>query len=119
MKHDRIKTIVFLHILLAVYSTSGIFSKLAAAEQLLSFRFCLYYGCLIALLGIYAIGWQQIIKRLPLTTAFANKAVTVIWSMIWGAMLFREKITVGKMIGALLVVVGVVVFAMDEEEANG
>lgn len=74
---------------------------------------------IIFLLGFYAIGWQQIIKRLPLTTAFANKAVTVVWGIIWGAVFFHESITVGKVIGAALVIVGVVIYARaDEGEVN-
>ena len=82
--------------MLMIYSMSGICSKLASGEAFLSFRFCFYYAIIILLLGFYAIGWQQIIKRLPLTTAFANKAVTVIWGIIWGAVFFHEKVTVGK-----------------------
>lgn len=74
-------------------------------------HFCLYYAIIILLLGFYAIGWQQIIKRLPLTTAFANKAVTVVWGIIWGAVFFQEKVTIGKVIGAILVILGVVVYA--------
>lgn len=66
----RIKTLFALHMLLMVYSTSGILSKLAAGVDFLSIEFCLYYGGVLLLLGFYAIGWQQILKRLPLTTAF-------------------------------------------------
>ena len=110
------RSFVLLHLLLMVYSTSGVFSKLASGELFLSFKFCLYYGCIIFLLGIYAIGWQQIIKRLPLTLAFANKAVTVIWGMIWGTVFFGEKITTGKLAGALIVIAGVVLFVSAEEE---
>lgn len=118
----KTKTLILLHAMLMIYSTSGILSKLAAGEPFLSFRFCLYYGGVIALLGIYAIGWQQIIKRLPLTTAFANKAVTVVWGIVWGAVFFYEAVTVGKVVGALLVVAGVALFATadtDKEHSNG
>ena len=95
---------------------SGICSKMAAGESFLSFKFCLYYAIIIVLLGFYAIGWQQIIKRLPLTTAFANKAVTVVWGIIWGAVFFHESITVGKIIGAALVITGVVIYARADED---
>jgi drug/metabolite transporter (DMT)-like permease len=108
---SRLKTLFLLHIMLMIYSMSGICSKLASGEAFLSFRFCFYYAIIILLLGFYAIGWQQIIKRLPLTTAFANKAVTVIWGIIWGAVFFHEKVTVGKVIGAILVIVGVIIYA--------
>ena len=102
--------------MLMIYSMSGICSKLAAGESFLSFRFCLYYAAIIGLLGFYAVGWQQIIKRIPLTTAFANKAVTVAWGLVWGFLFFHEKITPGKVIGALLVIAGVVVYAIADQK---
>ena len=72
----------------------------------------------IVLLGIYAIGWQQVIKQLPLTTAFANKAVTVVWGIVWGMLFFSEQLTVGKLVGAVLVVFGVVLFAIADREGK-
>lgn len=116
MAKDRLKTLFLLHIMLMVYSMSGICSKMAAGTDFLSFKFCLYYGIIIVLLGLYAIGWQQIIKRLPLTTAFANKAVTIVWGIIWGYIFFHEPITVGKVIGAALVTAGVVLYAYADKE---
>lgn len=119
IKNSKVKTLLLLHIMLMVYSMSGICSKKAATATFLSFDFCLYYGIVIMLLGIYAIVWQQIIKMMPLTTAFANKAVTIIWGIIWGALFFSEKITIGKIIGALFVIIGVVLFAYsDNKESN-
>ena len=109
---------LLLHVMLMLYASGGIFSKLAGAESFLSLKFCIYYGFIIAILGIYAIGWQQVIKRMPLTTAFANKAVTVVWGLIWGAIWFQEQITVGKVVGAVLVMIGVVIFANADEEAE-
>ena len=76
MKRSKLSTLFALHLMLMLYSMSEICSKKAAGESFLSVRFCLYYGTVILLLGVYAIGWQQVIKRIPLTTAFANKAVT-------------------------------------------
>lgn len=116
--NNKLKTILALHIILVIYSTSTIFSKLASGQQFLSFKFCLYYGLIIVLLGFYAIGWQQIIKRMPLTAAFANKAVTVVWGIIWGFIFFHEPITAGKVIGAVLVIAGIVMYAMADKEAE-
>ena len=111
MNMTKLKTLFLLHLMLIVYSMSGICSKLAAEQSFFSLEFCLYYGCIILLLGFYAIGWQQIIKRLPLTTAFANKSVTVVWGFVWGIMFFHEAITIGKVVGAVCVIIGVVIFA--------
>lgn len=110
MKVSSTGAYLALHALLAVYSLSNVCSKLAAGEAFLSPRFCLYYGGMVALLGVYAIAWQQIIKRLPLTVAFANKAVTLVWGLVWGVLFFHERITPGKLAGVALVVAGVILF---------
>lgn len=116
MDKSKLKTLFLLHVMLIFYSMSGICSKMAANEKFLSLFFCIYYIILIALLCIYAIVWQQIIKRLPLTMAFANKSVTIIWGVIWGALFFHEKITIGKIIGGLLVIAGIVLYAKADGE---
>lgn len=110
MKNTGLKWLIMLHILLGVYSMSGILSKLAGQASFLSIRFILCYAGVIGLLGVYAIGWQQIIKRMDLTTAFANKAVTVVWGIVWGWLFFGEAVTVGKLIGAAVVISGVILY---------
>ena len=110
------KVYILLHILLLVYSFSGVLSKLASGENFLSIKFCLYYGGIIFLLGIYAIFWQQIIKRLDLTMAYANRAVAVVWGILWGFLLFSESITIGKIVGALLIITGIVLFCFSNSE---
>ncbi len=112
------KTWLALHLLLLLYAVSSVFSKLAAGEAFLSFRFILYYGAVLLLLALYALGWQQVIKRLPLTSAYANKAVTVIWGLLAGLLFFGEALTLRKLLGALLVIGGIVLFAFSDREAE-
>lgn len=105
------KYYLLLHILLIIYSLSGICSKKAAAESFLSIEFLLYYLVLLLTLVVYAFGWQQIIKVLPLSTAFANKAITVVWGLVWSKLIFNENITAGKLIGIGFIVAGIVLFS--------
>ena len=116
MRLRETKVMVLLHITLMIYSISAVCSKLAAKEEFLSKQFILLYGCVVLILGFYALCWQQIIKRIDLTLAYANKAVTVIWGMIWGILIFDEKITIGKLFGVLLVTIGIVMFGLVEGE---
>ena len=116
----NIKIFLLLNILLAVYSLLGVFSKLASREQFLSFKFILFYGIVLVNLFLYAIFWQQIIKKLPLITAYANKAVTVIWGIFFGFLFFRESVTVQKVIGAAIIVTGIyLVVSSSEEKVEG
>ncbi len=117
-KKGNVIIFVILHVMLMLYSMGGICSKSAAGEPFLSVKFCLLYGGLVVILGLYAVGWQQVIKRMPLTTAFANKAVTVVWGLIWGVLFFHETITPGKLIGAALVIGGIILFALSDKDAE-
>ena len=110
------KTLLSLQLLLAFYSLSSVCSKMAAQEEFLSAKFILYYGAVILFLGIYAVVWQQILKKLPLVMAYMNKAVTVIWGMIWGVVFFGESITFNKIIGCFIIVVGVCLVVSEKEE---
>lgn len=102
--------------MLALYSLSSVCAKLAAGLDFMSVGFVGCYAGMIALLGIYAIGWQQVIKRLPLTFAYANKAVTVAWGIVWGMLLFNERVSPLKLLGALIVLAGVVLFSLAEKD---
>ena len=113
MKQPEKKTFaryLLLHLFLMLYSTCGIAGKLAAGQPFLSPPFLLLYGLELLILGLYAIGWQQFLKRMPLSVAYANKAVTVVWGCVWGVAVFHEQLTPGKIAGGVLVLLGVVLY---------
>ena len=70
-------------------------------------KFILFYSLVLLDLAIYAIVWQQILKKLPLVSAYANKAVTVIWGLIWGMVIFKESLTIWNVIGAIVIIIGI------------
>ena len=108
--------LIALHVLLLVYSFASFFSKNASRQPFMSLEFCLFYTGMLAVLVVYAIGWQQILKHLPLTVAFANKSITVIWGIIWGAVFFGEQITPTMIVGAVVVMAGIVLFSIADGE---
>ena len=112
---SKFKSFVILHIILALFSVSAVFSKLAAMEESLSFKWIIYYGAVLFIRFVYAIAWQQIIKQMPIVTAYANKAVTVIWGIIYGLIIFKEDITVPKIIGAVIIIAGVYLVVTGDE----
>ena len=117
------KIFIILHLFLMLYSSGGIVSKLAAGKPFLSVQFIALYALEVLILAFYAIGWQQFIKRMPLSLAYANKAVTVVWGCVWGVLIFREHLTPGKIVGALLVLGGIALFGFadgkTEEAVDG
>ena len=104
------KWFLLLHLILGVYASSSVCSKLAAQQPFLSAAFIVLYGLMLLALVAYAVGWQQVIKHLPLTTAYANKAITVVWGILLGFLLFGESITLRQFIGAAVIIVGIALF---------
>lgn len=104
--------------MLLLFSLSGVCAKLAAGHEFMSPGFILCYGGMVAILGVYAIGWQQIIKRMPLTAAYTNRAVTLIWGIVWGVLFFQERVTPIKLLGAAIVLAGIVLYALAGDEGS-
>jgi len=107
-----------LHFILMFYAIGGIFSKRAANAEFLSLEYIISYGMVFAILMIYAVFWQMILKKVPLTVAMANKSVTVIWGLIYGFLFFQEKITLGNVIGAVIIIVGIIMVVNGDKEQN-
>lgn len=106
-KNSKALWFIILHILIIFLSFCGVFAKLASFESFFSLKYIIFYASEIIILFIYALMWQQVLKHIPLTVAFCNKAVGMIWGMIWGVALFNESITINMIIGAVIVLAGV------------
>ena len=98
------------------YSLSALCSKKAASYPFASPGWLLFYGAVILILGLYAVFWQQIIKRLPLSTAYMNKAATVVWGSVFRSVFFGERVSAPKLFGAALIIAGIVLYALPEGE---
>ena len=107
------RVLLLLHGVLLVLSLSGVASKFASRQEFLSLPFCLFYGAVLLILAFYALAWQQVIKLLPLTFAYANRAITVVWGIVWGVLFFGERVTPPMLIGAIIIIVGIVLYALD------
>lgn len=119
MSAARLKTLLLLHVLLLFYSLADVASKFAAGFDLPSIGFFICYGIVLVVLAGYALGWQQVIKRVPLTTAYANRGITVVWGIFWGAVFFGEGITPFKLVGAAMIIAGIALFSQaDAQEGN-
>ena len=108
MKKIGIKQIVLLQAIVVIYTVSGIMAKFASAGETLE-KVILFFGLDLMFLGIYAICWQQMIKIFPLSVAYANRAMALLWSAVWALVLFGETLGVKQIIGIAFVVLGTVI----------
>lgn len=118
MNKKSIYYFILLHISIFVYSMVGLFSKSAAKYSFLSWDYIKYYLGVIIVLGIYAILWQQVIKKVPLNVAYANKAVSVLWGIIWGIIIWKERIDPKQLIGVIFIILGVVLVGLENDRVS-
>lgn len=107
---------ILLHFALVLYSFTSVLSKFAGEFPLISWQFIFIYGGAMFLLVIYAILWQQVLKRMPLSSAFANKAVVIIWGILWGILFFQEKVHWNILIGIILIITGITLVGGEEQD---
>ena len=110
------KNILILQAVIVVYTFSGVLAKLASGQEPLSAGFLMFYMAELAVLGFYALLWQQMIKRFELSVAYANRAMALAWSMVWAAVIFHDRITVKNICGVALVVLGICIINGGERE---
>lgn len=115
-KKITIKDIIVLQAIIMIYSISSVVAKLASAQEFMSFRFILFYGMEIAILGIYAILWQQAIKKFELSIAYANRAMVMLWALVWAVVIFGENITGKNIAGLALITIGTMIVNREEKE---
>lgn len=110
------KSFLLLNIAFFIYSLTSVMSKFAAGEDILSIKWMLFYGCMLVCLMVYAVLWQFALKKSDLITAYSNKAIVVIWGMLWGIIFFHEGITWLKALGIVVIVAGILVLSKGEKD---
>lgn len=113
-KGNRFLILLFLQGIVVVYTMSGVAAKFASQYAFLSPGFILCYGAEIFILGVYAILWQQIIKRVDLSVAYANRSVALLWSMLWAGLFFAEQVTAKNIIGVIVVLIGTMIVNQED-----
>lgn len=96
-----------------LYACVTLFTKYASQQEFGSVAYCLGFAGAIGVMGLYAICWQQVLKRIELSTAYMFKGTSLIFVMVLAAAIFGEQITLMNIIGATVIVLGITLYARD------
>lgn len=109
-----LKNVLMLQTIIIIYTIATVMAKIAAGYEFLSWEFILFYGLELLILAVYAILWQQIIKKFDLTIAYANRSIALLWSMVWAVLFFSETVSIKNVIGVVIVIIGTIIVNSDE-----
>ena len=114
MEALSIRNIIFLSFAVAVYSSSGFFSKMASRYDFLSLPYLLCLGGVVLVLGTYAILWQMALKKVPLNKAYLFRSLGVVYGLAIACFAFHETITCGNILGGGIVLGGLLFLLSDK-----
>lgn len=118
----RIKYYGYLHLCILVFSMTEIFGKFAAItykqQGLYNAKFWVFLFLMLFVCVFYALCWQQVIKHFDLHTAYANRAMYLVWSQIWASVVFSEVITPKNILGMLIVMTGVILVSTGDADID-
>ena len=94
-----------------LYACVSLFTKYASQQDFMSRNYMFGLIGAIGVMGLYAVLWQQILKRIELSLAYMFKGTSLIFVMLLAYILFGEQITWNNIVGAIIIICGIVLYA--------
>lgn len=104
----KLKDILFAVFIYIIFPFSSIFMKYASNAENIIWKIFLF-GCSIAVLGVFSILWQMLLKKVDLTKAYLFKSTTIIWNVVYGILLFQENVSLTMIIGMTITTIGIMI----------
>ena len=98
-----------------LYACVPLFTKYTSQQEFLSWRYICGLAGAVGVMGIYAILWQLVLKRVELSLAYMFKGTSIVFVMLLAYWLFGEQITWNNIIGAMIIIIGIVLYANDSK----
>ena len=110
----------YIFLLIAInflYACVSIFTKYASQQEFMSWNYMLSIIGAVGVMGLYAVLWQQVLKRIELSIAYMFKGTSIIFVMLFAYVLFGEQITWNNILGAVIIIIGIVLFAYNSKSS--
>lgn len=115
MKIGKLISLITVNLLYAIVL---ILNRMASIYAPLSLGYILLLSISVIVLAIYALSWQQIIKRMPISDAYMFKGTSIVFVLLLSAWLFEENITWQNIVGSIIIILGIALFAKSDKEVK-
>lgn len=113
MKIGKLISLITVNLLYAIVL---ILNRMASIYAPLSLGYVLLLSISVIVLTIYALSWQQIIKRMPISDAYMFKGTSIVFVLLLSACFFEEIITWQNVVGSITIILGIALFAKADKE---
>ena len=67
------------------------------------------------MLAVYAILWQQVLKKIELSVAMSHKPILLVFGTLWAVCFFGETVGIKFFVGLLFILTGLVIIEVKSE----
>ena len=110
----RVIDYIFLQTNFIIFSFSAVFLKKASSFKFYSKDFNRFAILGMLTMIIYALLWQQVLKRFSLIVAFSHKVFIYFWILLWSVIFFNEKVNLFNIVGLLIISIGVITVSKND-----
>ena len=97
-----------------VFSLAGIFLKKGSQHPFLSFTFLACYAATLFCVFLFALIWQQVLRKYELMVAYAWRGTLFLWTFLWAVLFFGETVTFNNLVGAGIIFSGILLVVRSE-----
>lgn len=115
MKIGKLISLITVNLLYAIVL---ILNRMASIYAPLSLGYILLLSISVVVLAIYALSWQQIIKKMPISNAYMFKGTSIVFVLLLSAVFFDEVITWQNIVGSIIIILGIALFAKADKEVE-
>ena len=112
------KKCLLLCVCFLIASLSGVFLKFASMYEFLSFQYVFYFGMTVAVMGVYAVLWQEVLKLIPLNKAYLYKSSGIGISLLYAYIIFNERITACNILGCAMIIAGIMILSYKRRQTE-
>lgn len=113
----KAKDILFAIVIYIIFPFSSVFMKFASQSEDMIMKLFLF-GCSIGVLGVFSILWQMLLKKVDLTKAYLFKSTTIVWNVVYGILIFQEKVSLTMIIGMTIATIGIMITIVGEKKES-
>lgn len=97
-----------------VYACVSIAIKAASVQEPLTTPYFICLVCAFCVMAVYALLWQQVLRRVPVGDAYMFKGTSLIFVLLFSTFLFDEGISTMNILGACIIIGGIFLYAKAE-----
>ena len=97
-----------------VFSFGGVMLKFASRYPLFSLPFMLLCAGSLFCVSVFALIWQQVLRRFDLMAAYAWRGTLFLWTFLWAVLFFGESVTTSNLLGVFAIVSGMILVVRSE-----